>query len=96
MKRFETLGYAIGTSCEKQTLEMIYEDMPQRNFSSDLLQGVPERVGVIEMQDVMWSDWGHPTRILETLRAIAASKAAIRNMTCLLLIIISSPLIEFP
>lgn len=70
MKRFEVLGHAIGTSSEKHTLEMIYEDMPKRNFSSDLLQCIPERVGVLEMQDVMWSDWGHPARIRETLRAI--------------------------
>ena len=70
LERFATLGHAIGTSLEKQTLQVMYEEMPQRNFSSDLLQCVPERVGVLELQDVMWSDWGHPTRIQKTLRAI--------------------------
>lgn len=44
--------------------------MHHRNFSSDVLQQVPEHVEVLEMRDVMWSDWGHPTRIRETLRPI--------------------------
>lgn len=70
MQRFETFSHAIGTSLEKQTLRMMYEDMPHRNFSSDVLQQISERVGVLEMRDVMWSDWGHPIRIQETLRAI--------------------------
>lgn len=70
MARFEQLAEAIGTSREGPTLEAIYHDMPLRNFSSDLLQRVPERVGVIELEDVIWSDWGHPARIAETLSQI--------------------------
>ncbi len=68
MRRLAIFDDAIGSSFERQALEMIYEDMPRRNFSSDLLEYVPERVGVLEMQDVIWSDWGNPSRILETLR----------------------------
>ena len=70
MRRFEAFGNTIGTSLEQETLQVLYEDMPHQNFSSDILQRVPEQVGVMEMRDVMWSDWGHPTRICETLRAI--------------------------
>ncbi len=70
MARFEHLAEAIGTSREGSTLEAIYHDMPLRNFSSDLLQRVPERVGVVKLEDVIWSDWGHPARIAETLTQI--------------------------
>ncbi len=70
MQQFETFGKAIGTSFEQQMLRMIYEDMPHKDFSSDVLQQVSEHVGVLEMQNVIWSDWGHPSRICETLRAI--------------------------
>ena len=70
MQPFGMLEGTIGTPWEKQTLQKIYEDMPHRNFSSDVLERVPERIGVLEMRDVMWSDWGHPSRIQETLRVI--------------------------
>ena len=70
MERFEKLEEAIGTPREGQILDAIYRDMPRRNFSSDLLQHVPDRVGVMELQDVLWSDWGRPERIAETLRLL--------------------------
>ncbi len=75
MERFEQLAEAIGTSREGSTLEAIYEDMPNRNFSSDLLQRIPESAGVIELQDVLWSDWGQPARIAETLCQIGKTPA---------------------
>jgi len=67
---FERLGPSIGTSDEGQVLESIYRVMPQHNFSSDLLQHVPEKVGVVELRGVVWSDWGNPQRIIETLRML--------------------------
>jgi mannose-1-phosphate guanylyltransferase len=44
--------------------------MPAKNFSSDLLQRVPEKLAVVELTGVLWSDWGKPERIAETLRRI--------------------------
>jgi len=75
MQLFEAFGNTIGTALEAQTLRMIYEEMPHKNFSSDVLQKVPEQVGVLEMRDVMWSDWGQPVRIQETLCAIGTEPA---------------------
>lgn len=68
VERFERLGRAIGTSEEAQTLESIYQAMPNKNFSSDLLQHVPDRVAVTELTNALWSDWGRPERIAEALR----------------------------
>lgn len=70
MKRFEKLGDAIGSSEEGRMLNSIYETMPAMNFSSDLLQHIPEQVGVMELRGVLWSDWGRPERIIETIRVL--------------------------
>lgn len=75
MERFEQLENVIGTPQESRTLREIYHDMPQRNFSSDLLACAPESVGVLELKDVLWSDWGRPERIADTIRAIGKTPA---------------------
>lgn len=75
IERFERLGRAIGTSEETRVLEMIYRTMPSRNFSSDLLQQVPDRVAVTELTNALWSDWGRPERITEALRRIGRTPA---------------------
>ena len=40
------------------------------HFSSAVLQHAPEHVAVIETKGVLWSDWGKPERIANTLRQI--------------------------
>ena len=70
MEQFKRLEEVIGTPDEIPTLEAIYGQMPTRNFSSDLIQKVPDSIGVIELKDVQWSDWGRPERILETLQSM--------------------------
>lgn len=75
MEQFQTLEKVIGTAQEQSTLETIYQHMPRRNVSSDLIQQVPEALGVIELKNVQWSDWGRPERIIETLRALGKDTA---------------------
>ena len=70
MRFFEGLSQAIGTPQEKQALDAIYREMPVYHFSSAVLQHAPERVAVIETKGVLWSDWGKPERIANTLRQI--------------------------
>jgi mannose-1-phosphate guanylyltransferase len=76
MARFGWLRKAIGTVEELRVLDAIYEAMPCRNFSSHLLQCVPERLAVMEMRDVHWSDWGNPDRILSGLENFGKRRAA--------------------
>ena len=52
-----------------------------KNFSSDLLQHVPAQLAVVELTGVLWSDWGKPERIAETLRRIDRRPAF--PLTCL-------------
>jgi mannose-1-phosphate guanylyltransferase len=75
MPLFEQLGSAIGTPAEGALLDAIYRIMPVRNFSSGLLSKVAERVVVIELEGVFWSDWGRPERIAETLRRMDKTPA---------------------
>ena len=70
MPLFEQLSRAIGGPDEGRVLEEIYRNMPAKNFSSDLLQHVPKHLALIELSGVLWSDWGKPARIAESLRRI--------------------------
>jgi mannose-1-phosphate guanylyltransferase len=70
MRLLEVYGESIGSAREDLVLEGIYQVMPSRNLSAHLLQEFPERVAVMELRDVLWSDWGKPERIAETLRSI--------------------------
>jgi mannose-1-phosphate guanylyltransferase len=75
MPNFDRLRAAIGTSYEAKTLETIYEHLPTRNFSSELLLRVPERLAVVEVPGVLWSDWSRPEQIAHTLRQIRRQPA---------------------
>ena len=70
LAKFERLGDEIGGPHEAGVLEQIYRDMPQSNFSAGLLQRRPDAVAVMELENVLWSDWGKSERIAETLRRI--------------------------
>ena len=70
MALFERLKEVIDTGEEMKVLEVIYDVMPRRNFSSHFLQRTPERLAVMEMRDILWSDWGHPRRITDSLGKI--------------------------
>lgn len=73
--RFESFVEAIGTPHEESVLFSIYADMPARNFSSDLLQRARSEVAVMELEDVLWSDWGRAERISETLARVGKQPA---------------------
>ena len=70
MERFEQLQRNIGTPAEGRTLQAIYENMPSRNFSRQVLQSPDVQLGVMELEGVLWSDWGRPERIVETLQLL--------------------------
>jgi mannose-1-phosphate guanylyltransferase len=70
IKLFTRFQNAIGTSCEGAVLDEIYEIMPSRNFSRDLLTPAASQIGVMLMERVLWSDWGCEARIVDTLDLI--------------------------
>jgi mannose-1-phosphate guanylyltransferase len=68
MPLFERLKKVIARTEELRVLDAIYDVMPRRNFSSHILQCAPERLAMLEMSNVFWSDWGNPERILSGLQ----------------------------
>jgi mannose-1-phosphate guanylyltransferase len=70
MPAFVRLWAALRAGRDDAVLEDIYRTLPARDFSSDVLQRASDRLRVLEMNGVCWSDWGRPERILETLRAL--------------------------
>jgi mannose-1-phosphate guanylyltransferase len=75
MGLFETFMLAVGRPKESQVLESLYETMPKRNFSVDFLEHVLHKVSVLDVKDVLWSDWGRPKRIAQSLRRIGRAPA---------------------
>lgn len=66
---------AVGTPWEIEVLEQIYELLPSRDFSKDVLESTHDRLLVLLLDGVLWSDWGRPERIARTLRSIGAEPA---------------------
>ena len=64
---FSMIRLAIGTHWEQQVVEDVYRTMPPANFSTAVLARYPERLAVLPVQDVLWSDWGREVRIVDTL-----------------------------
>ncbi|ODT45981.1 MAG: hypothetical protein ABS70_01915 [Nitrospira sp. SCN 59-13] len=77
MRLFERLSEAINTTKEPQVLRDVYERMPVRSFSRDLLAAVPAAAAVMEMQGVWWSDWNRPERIIKTLERLGRHTASV-------------------
>jgi len=85
MPLFENVADAIGSSSEAEVLDLIYSKMPSVNFSSDFLQRIPEHIAVMTLDGVLWSDWGRPGRIVNSLHSIhrkpAFSQALVNDQT---------------
>jgi mannose-1-phosphate guanylyltransferase len=75
MPKFETLCEAIDTPTQQRVLDYIYRDMPSRNFSAHLLARATAQIAVVAMEDVLWSDWGRPQRIVDTLSEMGKEPA---------------------
>jgi hypothetical protein len=70
MPAFERLREAIHAGRDQAALETIYQELPSRDLSSDVLARYPAELRVLQMRGVWWNDWGRPERILATLRTL--------------------------
>jgi mannose-1-phosphate guanylyltransferase len=75
MRLFEHFAGTIGGRKERTTLRRIYNFMPAYNFSTDLLGKCVDQLATLELSGVIWSDWGRPERIAETLRHLNKTPA---------------------
>ena len=67
MAVFDELLSELGTPREAAALEEAYRRLGRFNFSSQIVERVPERVMVLPMTGVEWSDLGRPARIQEIM-----------------------------
>lgn len=49
-------------------VEHIYDSLPNVNFSSEICQPLAQKLRVLPVPDVGWSDWGTVTSIFQSLR----------------------------
>ena len=75
MPRFEHVEQTVRVAGAVPALDEVYARMPRRNFSSGLLARAPEHVAVIEAEGLLWSDWGKPERIVDTLLGMGRQPA---------------------
>lgn len=65
---------AMGTSDEEAVTQEIYQDLLPINFSKEILEPLahdfPSRLVAFPVRNVLWSDWGSETRVMEILRKI--------------------------
>lgn len=76
MERFDALLPALGTARETSALTAAYRGLGCFNFSKDILELLPDRVMVLPMSGVEWSDLGHPARIFKVLERSSKRWAA--------------------
>ncbi len=58
----------LGTPVQAEALREAYRCIASTNLSRALLARRPDRLMVVAVRGVCWSDWGDPNRILRTLR----------------------------
>jgi mannose-1-phosphate guanylyltransferase len=67
MRAFEPIRRA-GDSREERVAERVYASLPEVNFSQRMLVPAAERLGVVRVKGVEWSDWGNAERVFATIK----------------------------
>lgn len=69
-ERFHSLAPLLGTVEEKDALTEAYATMPAISISHGLFQNNPANLRALRVSGVLWSDWGSPNRVRQTLERI--------------------------
>ena len=69
-RMFAAAAKQIGRADEAAVIRSIYSWIDETNFSSQVLEKSVDRLMVMRVADVMWSDLGEPQRVVGTLRNI--------------------------
>ncbi|MEX5215156.1 MAG: sugar phosphate nucleotidyltransferase [Nitrospiraceae bacterium] len=75
VQTLEGLNVSAGGSSNPAMPSVLSDTLPSYDFSKDFLEQIPDYLAAVEMQDVLWSDWGRPLRIASTLRRIGREPA---------------------
>jgi mannose-1-phosphate guanylyltransferase len=75
----EQAANAFDTDREDEALHRAYREVPSWNLSKDLLGRCAENLAVMELDNVQWSDWGKPERILDSIGRMSPANDQIWN-----------------
>jgi mannose-1-phosphate guanylyltransferase len=65
---FASMGDVFGTKEEAPAIRHLYTVLRDTNFSDRVLALVPERLAVLKVSGIKWSDLGEPKRVLTSIR----------------------------
>ena len=70
LRAFEPLRRVIGTDAESRAAEAIYRGLATEpiGFSEQVLARATDGLVTMRVKGVEWSDWGHPQRVMDTMR----------------------------
>lgn len=66
-RSFAALPPFFGSSVEPKVTGALYEELPELNFSHQVLARKPEKLAVLKVSGVRWNDLGEPRRVLASL-----------------------------
>jgi mannose-1-phosphate guanylyltransferase len=66
-RMFAASAPLFGTRQETAVIRSIYSWIAETNYSSEVLERSAEKLLVMRVGDVGWSDWGEPQRVVGTL-----------------------------
>ena len=67
LSAFAPLRFVLGLPQETRVVDGIYRRLRPSGFSETVLAAETERLAVMRVKGVDWSDWGHPRRVLASL-----------------------------
>lgn len=82
MDLLDSLVPLIGTPDESNAIEYVYRTCLPASFSRDIAERSPERLAVLALDGVEWSDWGKPERV-ETMIALRRSRELIAQVAAI-------------
>lgn len=77
---FQQFARSIGTPRESAALAELYRSLAPANCSKDVFEKA-YNLAVVRVSDSGWSDWGSPSRVLDTLSGTEAGTALARSLS---------------
>jgi mannose-1-phosphate guanylyltransferase len=68
IRAFEPVRRVLGSPRERGVIDRVYASLESVNFSERVLEPSADRLGVVRLKGIEWSDWGNAERVFATIR----------------------------
>jgi len=68
VRAFEPVHQVLGSPRERAVIDRVYASLESVNFSERVLEPSADRLGVVRLKGIEWSDWGNAERVFATIR----------------------------